>query len=199
MILFEKFINFFVLLTPFFVLSVFLDVCADRSLAEKRRIATKTSFWVFVISLVVFFFGPAIFEVLGITIHAFQIGGGLVLLLSGIEMIRSHKSGRFIDNDSDPSLIPLALPITVGPGTVSALFVLGAMPGMTAQDRVVNVVALALVVLAIWVILFFSDWAIKILHKHGLELLNKLTGLFLVTLAVQSILNGISTFIAGLR
>ena len=58
---------------------------------------------------------------------------------------------------------------------------------------------LALVVLAIWVILFFSDWAIKILHKHGLELLNKLTGLFLVTLAVQSILNGISTFIAGLR
>ncbi len=199
MLIFSTAVKFFFLLTPFFVLSLFLDVCGSRSDAEKRRIATRTALWIFFICVLLLLFGNRIFSCLGITLLAFQIGSGIILLLSGIDMVRSDRvSGRDVISSGDPSLIPLTLPITVGPGTVGALFVLGAGDEMKTFSLAVQYVAgLALSVFCIWILLYFSGIFFRLLKTGGLMILSRLTGLFLAILAVQSIINGVTALIRG--
>lgn len=197
MIIFSTFINFFFLLTPFFVLLLFLDVCKDKNIKEQKKIAIKTAGYILGICLAILFFGNSIFSALGITLIAFQIGSGLILLLSGIGMMKDNMvKTRDVSSNSDPSLIPLTLPITVGPGTVGALFILGSkITALTIVDLICSVSGIILAVFAIWLLLFYSNVILKIIGYNGLKVLSKLTGLFLSILAIQSILNGITAFI----
>lgn len=197
MILLTTTLNFFFLLTPFFVLLLFLDICKNKTLKEQHRIANKTSLYILSISLIILFFGNHIFTLLGITLMAFQIGSGLILLLSGINMMQDKDvKTRNLESNADPSLIPLTLPITVGPGTIGALFVLGSqMNHSTLINNIFAVLGILLAVLGIWLLLYFSNYILKLIGHNGLRVLSKLTGLFLSILAVQSILNGITCFI----
>lgn len=186
-------VKFFCLLTPFFVLSLFLDVCKNRTKKEKHQIAFKTSLYIFGICALLLFFGNKLFSILGITLLAFQIGSGIVLLVSGMAMLKSNSvEQRTVDPDEEPSLIPLTLPVTVGPGTIGALFVLG---NTESSEKICNLTGLFSAVVCIFLLLYFADLFEKLLKKKGLAILSKLTGLFLVILATQSILNGLSKFL----
>lgn len=197
----STFFNFFFLLTPFFVLLLFLDVCKDKNVKERKKIAFKTTGYILGICLVILFFGNTIFSTLGITLIAFQIGSGLILLLSGIGMMKDNTvKTRVVSSNSDPSLIPLTLPITVGPGTVGALFILGSkVTSLPVSSLICSILGIFLAVFAIWLLLFYSNFILKIIGYNGLKVLSKLTGLFLSILAIQSILNGITSFIGTLK
>lgn len=197
MTLITTILNFFFLLTPFFVLLLFLDICKDKDRKERIKIVNKTSFYILLLCLLILFFGPSIFKMLGITLIAFQIGSGLILLLSGINMMQDKDvRTRNIDSNSDPSLIPLTLPITVGPGTVGALFVLGSqLTNLSILNICLTVFGIIIAVFMIWLLLYYSEYILKFVGYNGLKVLSKLTGLFLSILAVQSILNGIIGFI----
>lgn len=197
----STFFNFFFLLTPFFVLLLFLDVCKDKNVKEQKKIAFKTTGYILGICLVILFFGNTIFSTLGITLIAFQIGSGLILLLSGIGMMKDNTvKTRVVSSNSDPSLIPLTLPITVGPGTVGALFILGSkVTSLPVSSLICSILGIFLAVFAIWLLLFYSNFILKIIGYNGLKVLPKLTGLFLSILAIQSILNGITSFIGTLK
>lgn len=197
----STFFNFFFLLTPFFVLLLFLDVCKDKNVKEQKKIAFKTTGYILGICLVILFFGNTIFSTLGITLIAFQIGSGLILLLSGIGMMKDNTvKTRVVSSNSDPSLIPLTLPITVGPGTVGALFILGSkVTTLSVSSLICSILGIFLAVFAIWLLLFYSNFILKIIGYNGLKVLSKLTGLFLSILAIQSILNGITSFIGTLK
>ena len=84
-------IKMFFLLTPFFALSMFLTYTADYSLERKRRTAVKTTFAVMIITLLIYWFGEYLFKVLGITIDAFRIGAGTVLLLTAISLVNGSS------------------------------------------------------------------------------------------------------------
>jgi multiple antibiotic resistance protein len=88
------------------------------------------------------------------------------------------------------------LPITVGPGTIGALFVLGSqLNSLSMLDIGLSIFGIVIAVFMIWLLLYFSNYILKIVGYNGLKVLSKLTGLFLSILAVQSILNGITGFI----
>lgn len=197
MILISCILNFFFLLTPFFVLLLFLDICKDKDRKEQIKIVNKTCLYILSICLLILFFGPSIFKMLGITLIAFQIGSGLILLLSGIGMMQDKDvNTRKIEVNNDPSLIPLTLPITVGPGTVGALFVLGSqLNTLSTLNICLSVLGIIIAVFMIWLLLYFSNYILKFVGYNGLKVLSKLTGLFLSILAIQSILNGITGFI----
>ena len=197
MSIFTTTLNFFFLLTPFFVLLLFLDICKDKDRKEQIKIVNKTCLYILSICLLILFFGPSIFKMLGITLIAFQIGSGLILLLSGIGMMQDKDvNTRKIEVNNDPSLIPLTLPITVGPGTVGALFVLGSqLNTLSTLNICLSVLGIIIAVFMIWLLLYFSNYILKFVGYNGLKVLSKLTGLFLSILAIQSILNGITGFI----
>ena len=192
----STFLKMFFIMTPFFVLSVFLTVTHDATAKERKRLAIKVTTSVIIVSLVLLFFGNHIFDVFGITLDAFRIGAGSLMFLSAVELIQGNKATAKVgDKDIlDLAVVPLAIPITIGPGTIGILLVMGA----TFEDKssmVMGSLALICAVLVIGIMLYSSNIIEKIIGKQGLLVISKITGLFLAALSAQIVFTGIKNFL----
>ncbi len=118
------YLKLFFILTPFFVLSVFVTMTKDFKEKEKKQIAVKVSTAVIISSFIIFFFGKYIFNLFGITLDAFRIGAGGILFLSAISMVQGKSATEDKEEGHDIAVVPLALPITVGPGVIGVLLLL---------------------------------------------------------------------------
>ncbi len=186
------FVKFLVLLTPFFILSVFVSVTDGMTIKDRKHLAKKTTLAIWIISLVIYFFGNKLFTYMGLTIPAFQAGTGILLMLSGIGLVRGGGSAVLPENSEDIAVVPLAIPYTVGPGTLGALLVMSA-EAVSWKARLIDIAGISVAVAVIGVLLFFSEGLLNLLKRKGLDILSKLTGLFLSALAAQLILNGLSS------
>ena len=183
------------LLTPFFVLAVFISSCEGWPKKERQQLAARTAGAVLVICIVLYLFGESLFRYLGIGLDAFRIGAGLVLLLNGISMVRDNNvPGRHVETDGDMAVVPLALPTTVGPGTIGALVVMGA-GDRGYQAKIIAVLAIIIASAVIYVILRYSEYISKLMKRKGISIMSKLTGMYLVSLAAQIIFDGIKNFL----
>lgn len=185
------------LCTPFFVLSVFFSITGELTLNEKRILARRTATAVLMAAIVIYLFGGLLFQYLGITLNAFRIGAGLVLMLSGIELVRTTgvPKGRDIGGDNDVSVVPLAIPVTLGPGTIGALLEMGAKEGVNLSTRINDCLAIAVASAILFSVLFFADSLAKLLKGKGIVIVTKLTGMYLVALAAEIIFTGIKGFL----
>ena len=192
----STFIKIFFIMTPFFVLTVFLTITNDATPSEKRKLAVKVTFSVIVISLVLLFFGQHIFKVFGITLDAFKIGAGALLFLTAVGLIYGNKDGQkpTDKNLSDLAVVPLALPITIGPGTIGVLLVIGA-EFHTISKLIIGSLALLCAILLIGTMLYLSSIIEKFIGKDGLLIISKITGLFLAALSAQIMFDGIKSFL----
>lgn len=190
------FIKLFFLLTPFFVLTMFLALTKDHGPARRRRIAVQVTLAVMAASLILYFFGNALFDVFGITVDAFRVGAGALLFLSAVSLVYGRPGAADDSEDGDVSVVPLALPITVGPATTGALLVMGAEV-QDASERIVGCLALAAAVLAVGVMLFLGSSVERWIGRRGLRVLSKLTGLVLAALAAQIIFTGARNLMAA--
>ena len=192
----STFIKMFFIMTPFFVLTVFLTITNDATIIEKRKLAIKVTLSVVVISLVLLFFGEHIFKVFGITLDAFKIGAGALLFLTAVGLIYGNKDGQkpTDTNLSDLAVVPLALPITIGPGTIGVLLVIGA-EFHTISKLIIGSLALLCAILLIGTMLYLSSIIEKFIGKDGLLIISKITGLFLAALSAQIMFDGIKSFL----
>ena len=192
-------IKVFFLMTPFFALSMFLSYTADYSLVRKRKTAVKTTLAVTVICLLIYWFGEYLFKVLGITIDAFRIGAGIVLMLTAIALVNgpagSNNSAKKVTEEAqDITVVPLAIPTIVGPGTIGALLVMGAEGGAMV-NRVVITLGIVTAIMLLGVVLMLAEQLERILKRNGIQILSKVTGLMLAALSAQIIFTGISNFL----
>ncbi|MBD1399359.1 MarC family protein [Pelovirga terrestris] len=189
------FLKVFLIFTPFFVISAFLSLTKDDSLAERRRIAVKISLAVAISCFVLFFFGTYIFALFGITLDAFRIGAGAVLFLSAVSMIQGKATVSPQTSREDVAVVPLAIPITVGPGTIGVMLVLGA-DLVTLGEKFVAGLALLSAVVVLGGLLLIAGRLEKVLGQQGLTILTKLTGLFVSAIAAQIFFTGLKNFLA---
>ena len=191
-------IKVFFLMTPFFALSMFLSYTADYTLQQKRRTAIKTTLAVISISLLIYWFGEYLFKVLGITIDAFRIGAGIVLLLTAISLVNGPSGSSCAKKISDDVLditgVPLAMPTIVGPGTIGALLVMGADGGEPVSRLVISL-GIICAILLLGVVLLLAEQLERILKRNGIQILSKVTGLMLAALSAQIIFDGVKNFI----
>ena len=190
------FVQFIVLLTPFFILSVFVSMTDGMAADERKRLASKTTGAIWIIALVIYYFGNRLFDYLGVTIPAFQAGTGVLLMLNGIELVRGSGTAKHTRESDDIAVVPLAIPYTVGPGTLGALLVMSAQ-ATSWKERLIETAGITVAVAVIGVLLFFSEGLMNLLKRKGLDILSKLTGLFLAALAAQLVLNGLRTVLAA--
>ncbi len=187
------FLKIFMIFTPFFVISAFLSLTKDDTQAERQRIAVKVTMAVGLTCFALFLFGSYIFALFGITLDAFRIGAGAVLFLSAVAMIQGKTTVAAPDSKEDIAVVPLAIPITVGPGTIGALLVMGA--GLdTVTEKVTASVALLCAVVAVGSLLFTAGRLERFLGQQGLTILTKLTGLFVSAIAAQIFFTGLKNF-----
>ena len=197
-------VKLFLLLTPFFVLSVFVTACDGMEHSPRQKLALRTGFAVICACLILYLFGEIIFECLGISLNAFRIGAGLVLMLNGIDMVRSSlPKNRQLNEIGDPAVVPLAIPTTVGPGTIGTLLVMGASGTERAAEAGcsrwifmgIELVAIILAGIGVSAMLYFSENLNRILKDKGVRILSKLTGMYIVALAAQIIFDGVRGFL----
>ena len=187
-------LKFFFLFTPFFALSMFLAMTADRSPAERRALAHRVALATVVISGALLFFGPFIFDLFGITVDAFRIGAGILLLLTAISLMNPKVISA--TREEDISVVPLAMPVIVGPASCGALMVSSADLA-TFSEKLVALAALVTALGCIWIILLLGTWIEKRLGARGLSILMRLTALVLAALSAQMIMAGVMGFLKG--
>ncbi|NLZ07504.1 MAG: MarC family protein [Phycisphaerae bacterium] len=190
----DIFTKVFFILSPFFSVSMFLLLSGDMDRRTRNYCALRTSVAILVICFVVYFFGNLIFKVLGITVPAFQVGAGTLLFLTAISMVSGKRSEVGPDRESDFAVVPLAIPMIVGPGTIGTVLVLGMEIG-DAREKVVAAAAILLAVLMISLFLFLAVPIGRLLGQKGLQMMMKLTGLILTAIAAQIIFTGVRTFL----
>ncbi|WP_369434343.1 MarC family protein [Psychromonas sp. MME1] len=195
---FTLYLKLFFMMTPFFVMSVFLTMSKNLNKIEKKNVVFKSSVAVIITGLIFLLFGKYIFSMFGITLEAFKIGAGTVLFLSALDMIRGNDGDDVASNNtkrgSDFAIVPLAIPSTIGPGMIGVLMVIGAeLQGI--YDILVVVVALLAAVFSLAGVLLVSNRLQDLMGKQGLEILPKITGLFVSAIGAQIVFSGIKGFL----
>lgn len=191
-------IKFFFLLTPFFVLSMFLSLTREMDALQRRRLAVRVTWAIVGVSLGLFLFGNALFRVLGITVDAFRVGAGILLFLSAVDLVRGDTSSRTVPTDGDIAVVPLAVPITIGPATTGALLVMGseAYTGPMTTG-LLSCAGLLAALFCVSAMLFAAAPVERLIGRQGLVILSKLTGLVLAALAAQIVFAGVRGLLAG--
>lgn len=187
-------IRFFFLLTPFFVLTMFLSLTRELEPAARRALAIRVIAAVVVTALILYFFGNAIFKVFGITLDSFRIGAGALLFLSAVQLVHDGDRTRQTGEDGDIAVVPLAIPITIGPATTGALLVMGA----ETHDpwlKVIGCLALLLAIACVGTLLLLAGGVERVVGRRGLRILSKITGLILAALAAEIIFTGVRNFL----
>jgi multiple antibiotic resistance protein len=190
----NTFVKFFFLLTPFFLLSTFLSMTKEMDGSKKRRIALKSTFSIIAVCLVLFFIGNQIFAVFGITLDSFRIGTGILLLISAATLVLGPKSEQVQGQTDDIAVVPLAIPVAVGPATTGALLVMGGELSR-AGDIAVAIAAIVASVICVGLFMYISGVIERVVKKQGLTILSKVTGLILAALASQMIMTGVMGFL----
>ena len=183
-------LKFLILLTPFFVLSVFLTLTQGHAARARQRLAIRVTVAVITAALLLYFLGNSIFQILGITIDAFRVGSGALLFLSAVSLVRAEAPLGRHDEGEDIAVVPLAIPVTIGPATTGALLVMGA-ERREWLEHLAGCGALVAAILTVGGMLLLANRIQHWLGERGLSILSKLTGLALAALAAQMILEGI--------
>ena len=190
----NNFLKFVFLLTPFFVLSMFLSMTQGWAMRQKRLLALRIGIAAFCTCMILLFFGKWIFEAFDITLDAFRIGGGALLFLSAVGLVNGKVEDDSEARISDIAVVPLAIPVTVGPGTIAALLVIGA-DASTVKTHLLSAGALALALFCLTSILFVATWIEQKFGRHVIVILSKVTGLILAAMASQMIFTGVRSFL----
>jgi len=189
----HTFIKFFFLLTPFFLLSTFLSMTRDMNYHMRKKIAFKVAFSLIIISIILLLLGNQIFMIFGITLNSFRIGTGILLFLSAKDLVQGRDIPEAEDPNQDIAVVPLAIPVAIGPATTGALLVMGGDLNDFIH-RVTGISAVLAAIVCVGLLLYISGYIEKILKRRGLVILSKITGLVLAALAAEMVMTGIGGF-----
>lgn len=186
-------IKIYALMTPPAVLSAFISGTKEYSKEQKSAVALKTSSAIFIIGVVLYLFGSNLFSLFGFTLDAFRIGAGVLLFLTAISLMNDDGSHAQTQKDGDISVVPLAIPLGMGPASIGAVMVMGAST-TNLHEMLVGVFSLFFAAVGIFLLLRMADGVAKMLHRTGIAVLSKLTGLLLAAIAAQVIFTGMKAF-----
>jgi multiple antibiotic resistance protein len=187
----STYLKLFFLLTPFLAASVFITVTNEFTINQKRATALKATLAVLIICFIFYLFGKYIFLAFGITMDTFRIGAGAILFISAVGMVTRPASFQSVKPEDGVAVVPIAMPVMVGPGTIGALLVMGSESG-TGTEKIIGIIALVCAILSAGGVLLLAGVIERLMGQKGLVVLSKITGLFVSAIAAQIIFTGIS-------
>ena len=193
------FSSIFFLVDPFAALPTFLAVTAGADAARRRRMAWKASLTALVFLSAFALAGQYIFKLFGITLPAFEIAGGIILLLIGLDMLEAKRSATqeasgdtaAAASKEDAGIVPLGIPMLAGPGSITSVMVLVGQAQRRWQMLAI-LGSIAITAAICYLVLGNSDRVARALGETGIRILVRIMGLLLVALAVQYFVNGMA-------
>lgn len=177
---------------------LFIGLTAGMNRAERKQVALRGSLIAFFILAAFALFGASVLGVLGISIGAFRIAGGLLLFWIAFEMVFERRQDRkekttevaiTLDHIRNIAVFPLALPLIAGPGAISATILLaGSLQTTLDRAQLIGVIAVNLCL--VFAALAISDRLDRMLGATGRAILTRLLGVILAALAAQFVVDG---------
>jgi len=202
------FVVFFVVVEPVSLIPLFCGLTAGATRAYKQRMALKAVLIAAGILVLFALCGASLLHLMGISLEAFRIFGGLLLFLLALEMVFARESGTRTSSDeraesrrrADISVFPIAFPFIAGPGALATILLwfgpihLARQPvlfvGLLAATAAVLIVSLAL--------MWLAEPLMRVLGVTGANVAGRLSGVILGALAVQFVIDGLrGAFLIG--
>ena len=190
---------------PIFLSALFLGVTHGMSNQHRREVAFRASVIAFAILVAAGLAGAQLLELLGISLSAFRIAGGLLLLSAAADMVFDRRASRekktadeaiSIDHVRNIAAFPLAIPLMAGPGAITAMILLaGRAEGQMHLLAALFAVA-ALVMLSCYIAFLGAERISKVMGVTGRAVITRLLGIILAALAVQFIIDGVVALLA---
>lgn len=205
------FSSLFAVIDPLGCIPFYSGLTSHLDRVRKRKILLKSLVTAMVILSVFTLFGHQLLEVFGITVEAFRIAGGVIFFGIGLDMLQSkpvrwrtgvRKAYRedlevHPEDEEDPSITPLAIPMIAGPGSITTVMVLGPQAPENLGLPLILGAVLAILILTGF-ILAAADAVLQRLGHTGLKIIEKLMGLMVTVIAVQLVIEGATPVIKGM-
>lgn len=190
--------SIFFLVDPFAALPTFLAVTADQDPQKRVRTARKACLTALLILTAFAGAGQYIFRIFGITLPAFEIAGGIILLLIGLDMLEAKRSPtqesvpetEEAATKDDAGIVPMGIPMLAGPGAITSVMVLVGQ-AQDLRERLAIYSAILITCAASFLVLGSAVRVARALGDTGIRILVRIMGLLLVALAVQNFVNGL--------
>jgi len=195
---FSSFTALFAIVDPFALIPIFLTMTDRFTKVERNVVCFKSSLVATCILLSFALAGERIFRLFGISIPAFQIAGGILLLRFGIEQLTADRERVKREEESesferhDISIFPIATPLLAGPGSISTV-VIRASTIETLEEEAIFISSILAVFAVTYFLLRSAPYLYRLLRRTGLNLLTRIMGIILTAMAVQYIIDGLTT------
>ncbi|HKZ40471.1 MAG TPA: MarC family protein [Candidatus Hodarchaeales archaeon] len=193
-VLFTLTFQIFAILNPMSVIPTYLVLTEGLSVSERRSIVLKAIIVILFIATLVLLAGNAFLNLLGVSINAFRFAGGMLLLISALDMFSGISRGKRLDDPLAHSMsssrrnaeltelaaVPLATPLLLGPGTITLILTL------SLEEPPVEVfLAIVMATIVSGVILAVSTFLHTIIHESGIKVLGRLMALVVSAIAIE--------------
>jgi multiple antibiotic resistance protein len=201
----------FALLNSLGVMPVFVGYASKERLAVQRFVALLISMTVFGLLALFLFTGQALLSFFGIDLDCFRIAGGILLLMIGIGMVMGAPAATRKDESTKQALsdwqqakslysqivIPLAMPLLVGPGVIANVVLYATLAEHKANERLMAGLLLVCAGVSVlnFIIFMAGRWLKRILGEVGLSIATRILGLLVASMGVQFMATGVTNLV----
>lgn len=198
-------ITLIAIVDPVAAIPVYLSATGGLARATRQRIARIVAVTVFGVLAASALVGREILGVFGISLPAFQIGGGILFLMLAISMLQAKESWiRQTPAEAEEAIereglavVPLAIPLLAGPGAITTM-ILATQNSASVPDRLALLLPAALIAAAVWVTLLAAQPISHHLGRTGINIVTRVMGLIIAAIAVEFIYRGLIELFPGL-
>jgi multiple antibiotic resistance protein len=183
---------------PIGVVPLFVAMTSRDTPQKCRAMALKACVTAFGVLSFFALFGGVIFKVFGVTLPAFRVAGGLLLMLTALDMLRARPAATRTSPEEtkegseqeDIAVVPLAMPLLAGPGAIATVMTLMAQFGADWLGSAAVVGSIAITLLVTYLVLRSAQVVKRVLKQTGIAILERIFGLILAAIAVQFVFEG---------
>jgi multiple antibiotic resistance protein len=198
-------IALFAIMTPFAAIPTFLSLTEGQTEKDRGRIARTAVVTIALLLITSAVLGDSILRLIGTSLASFRVGGGLVLLLMALSMMNARLSSVQQTREETEEaaqktaigVVPIGMPLLAGPGSISAVIIQMERSSSWAHHAAV-IGCILFVCVLVWGILATATPIGHRLGRTGLNILNRLFGLLLATIAVEVIATGLRQLFPGM-
>jgi multiple antibiotic resistance protein len=202
----KLFAALFAIMNPIANLPVFLSLTADKGAAFERKVAVTLLIGLVAGSVVIGLTGSALLKVFGISLDAFRLAGGFLILLIALNLISGEKSKAHHGTDQErehhaeqdnPAIYPLTVPILLGPGSISTMIIYrGQVTDLSQEIAYVAGIAAAIGLLV--GTFFAAPFLSRFLGQTATSVMSRLMGMILAAIAMEMMVGSLKALLPGL-
>ena len=197
---FYDFLVIWIIIDPITVLPVFIALTAKYSPSTRRRIAGASVLVSLIVLALFISLGQIIIVGMGISLHAFEIAGGLILFLFAIDLVIGQHNPNVVDEADATApmqlaISPLAIPTLAGPGAMLTVVLRTDNSRVSLLEQIHTSVAVALVLAITYGLLLLAGPITRVIGLSGANVIKRIMGMILASYAVTLVLHGLGEWL----